>query len=103
MMPTKKVVHVDTDAFFALAATNDALHERAVRQLEFLEKEQFSVVTNNLVVLETITVLSYEIGRAEALKFADFMYSPTEPIFINRVEEAWELQGLAVYKKAFGN
>lgn len=64
-------VFVDTGAWFAVQATDDAHHAEAAEVLPALIAASRSLVTTNLVVGETHTLLRLTKGYREAKKFLD--------------------------------
>lgn len=63
------IIFVDTWAWYALADTRD--HDHSVAQLaneELLDKE-YTFVTTNFVLSETLTLIRYNIGHAAAVQF----------------------------------
>jgi len=59
-------VFVDTSAFYALADRTDLRHSSAKR---FVELNTELLVTSNLVIHETITLIRTRLGHAAAVKF----------------------------------
>ena len=64
-------VFVDTGAWFAIQASDDAQHELARRTLPPLVEAAQSLVTSNLVVGEAYTLLRLSKGYREAKRFLD--------------------------------
>ena len=64
-------VFVDTGAWFAIQVTDDAHHDTARRALPAIMEACRSLVTSNLVVGETYTLLRVTKGYAEAKRFLD--------------------------------
>ncbi len=68
---TIRRIFVDTGAWFAIQATDDAHHQRAARTLMALTREDCTLVTSNLVIGETYTLLRYAAGYDPAWRFID--------------------------------
>ncbi|MBI4523192.1 MAG: PIN domain-containing protein [Deltaproteobacteria bacterium] len=88
-------VFVDTGAWFATQAIDDAHHETAKKSLpEILEACQ-SLVTSNLIIGETYTLLRLSRGYREAKRFLDKLAQSTrlERLFIteNLERQAYEI------------
>jgi predicted nucleic acid-binding protein len=64
-------IFVDTGAWFAIQTTNDTHHELARRTLPVLVEASHSLVTSNLIVGETYTLLRLSKGYREAKRFLD--------------------------------
>ncbi|MGI0029072.1 MAG: type II toxin-antitoxin system VapC family toxin [Nitrososphaera sp.] len=59
-------IFVDTSAFYALADRSDRFHSSAKR---FLETNTSVLITSNLVVHETITLVRMRLGHSAAVQF----------------------------------
>lgn len=66
---TNYEVLLDSDAFVGLQLTYDALHERTQRLFELIAEQQIPVVTTNLVVAESATVISHKANQIVASSF----------------------------------
>lgn len=64
-------VLVDSDAFVGRFYPQDAHHKRSKQVFSALRTERRRLVTTNLVVLETATVLSHRTGQVAARKFIE--------------------------------
>ncbi len=64
-------IFVDTGAWVALADNDDAHHKNAVSVFPTLLKNSRALVTSNLVVAETYTLLLNELGHPAALSFLE--------------------------------
>ena len=82
-------VFVDTGAWFAIQATDDAHHDVAGHTLSALVDASQSLVTSNLVVGETYTLLRLSKGYREAKRFLDGLAQSTklERLFITETLE----------------
>lgn len=65
-------VFIDTGAFFALQARDDAHHEEARETLPRIISRGSSLVTSNLVMSETYTLLRVTRGFQEAGRFLEY-------------------------------
>jgi len=85
-------VFVDTSAFYALADRTDRLHSSAVR---FVEANESLLVTSNLVVHETVTLIRMRLGHAEAVAFGRRLLredlTPVIPLTTGDERKAWIL------------
>ena len=61
---------IDTGAWFALADKSDKYHKRAVQLYPDLLRD-YQVLTTNLVISETYTLLHRTIGHQAAIRFLD--------------------------------
>jgi predicted nucleic acid-binding protein len=88
-------VFVDTGAWFAIQATDDTHHEVARRTLPILVQVAESLVTSNLIVGETYTLLRLSKGYREAKRFLDTLAQSTKlermPITENLERHAYEI------------
>jgi predicted nucleic acid-binding protein len=66
-----KRVFVDTGGFVALLVAEDRMHQRAASLFEMGSRERWALVTTNVVVIETYSVLLARArdGRRAALAF----------------------------------
>jgi predicted nucleic acid-binding protein len=77
-------VFVDTGAWFATQTTDDTHHELARRTLPVLVEASHSLVTSNMIVGETYTLLRLSKGYRQAKRFLDTLAHSTklERLFI---------------------
>lgn len=68
----ESLVLVDSDAFVGWIVETDAHHQSVVAIFQKLEQTRTHLVTTNMVIAETATLLSRRIGQAEATTFLDF-------------------------------
>ena len=80
---------VDTSAFYALEDASDAHHGQAVALRDGLKDPRFRLFTTNLVLAESITLLTYRLGAEHAVRFADLAYS-SERLQVIRMTEDLE-------------
>jgi len=87
-------VFVDSDAFVALAKTDDSNHARAVKTFEKLKTQDVKFLTSNYVFAETITVISQQVGREQALSFIRAVKNVEAPFPYRWVDS--DIEGLAL-------
>jgi predicted nucleic acid-binding protein len=77
-------VFVDTGAWFAIQATDDAHHALARTTLPEVLQASQSLVTSNMIVGETYTLLRLSKGYREAKRFLDTLAQSTklERVFV---------------------
>jgi uncharacterized protein len=88
-------VFVDTSAFFALADQTDRLHYQA---LQYVQSTDRLLVTSNVVVHETITLLRMRLGYEPALQFGLRLLSETTTPIV-RVTSADEERAWAIFRQ----
>lgn len=64
-----KVIFVDTWAWYALADVRDRDHSVAQLANEELLDKEYTFVTTNFVLSETLTLIRYHVGHAAAVQF----------------------------------
>jgi predicted nucleic acid-binding protein len=72
-MPGEFHVLVDSDAFVGRFYTKDAHHQRVLEIFARHEKKGSVLVTTNMVIGETATILSHREGQPLARKFLDII------------------------------
>jgi predicted nucleic acid-binding protein len=88
-------VFVDTSAFFALADQTDRLHHQA---LQYVQSTDRLLITSNVIVHETITLLRMRLGYEPALQFGlRLLGEVTTPII--RVTSADEERAWAIFRQ----
>ena len=75
-------VLLDSDAFVGWLTVHDTHHERMVRLFETIKTRRVQLLTTNLVVSETATMLSYRQGQTQALQFISLAVS-VQTVMIN--------------------
>lgn len=91
---TEKMIFVDTSAIFALYNTGDIHHARAVKYSEILKNEEIVQVTSNIIISETLTLISMRVGKETAVGFGKALErSNYRHEFINEFlhQKAWRL------------
>lgn len=90
-------VFVDTGAWFAIQVTDDAHHNAARKTLPAILEACRSLVTSNLVVGETYTLLRATKGYPEAKRFLDKLThsKKLERVFVSEhvEQQAYEILG----------
>lgn len=86
---------VDTSAFFALTDRTDRFHHLAVR---FIESNQQLLVTSNMIVHETITLIRMRLGHGLAVKVGRRLFDETVTPLI-RVTEADERKAWDAFRR----
>lgn len=88
-------VFVDTSAFFALADQTDRLHHQA---LQYVQSTDRLLVTSNVIVHETITLIRMRLGHEPALRFGlRLLGESTTPVI--RVTPADEERAWAIFRQ----
>jgi predicted nucleic acid-binding protein len=90
-------VLIDSDAFVGRFYPNDALHARAEAIFANLEKRESLLVTTNLVIAETATVLSHRSGQPLARKFLEVIEEINLPVI--HVDEELQQEATEVFKE----
>ena len=88
-------IFVDTSAFFALADQSDRLHHHALQYVQSIDR---LLVTSNVIVHETITLLRMRLGYEPALQFGLHLLSGTTTPII-RVTPADEEKAWAIFRQ----
>lgn len=96
MTPAARWLHtavfVDTSAFFALADRTDRFHPAAV---EFVRHHEGLLVTSNLVIYETLTLIRMRLGFEPAVQFGrrlfDEAITPSLRVTTTDASNAWTL------------
>lgn len=93
-----KQVFVDSGAFFALLVADDAFHKQSVDLFRRADSERWQLVTTNLVVVETYTLLLARTrrGRYNAIAFLDSL--DTSDCSVERVSADDEVAGIAIVR-----
>ncbi len=90
-----RAVFVDTGGWVALQVADDRWHSAARQVLESLVRRRTPLVTSNLVVGETYTLLRVKQGADAAWRFADTLARSqlltVEHVTFELEEEAWAL------------
>lgn len=94
----KNFIFVDTGAWFAIADTSDQLHNKATEHIKKLSESKAVFITSNLVVHETIMLLSRKLSKNAAIRFIDMIYND-ENVKIIQSNEILEGKAYQTYKK----
>ena len=92
-----RTVFVDSSAWFALADTSDEFHRRA-RDTYPLLLAGGRLITTNLVLAETYTLIRYELGWASAIAFLDLVKASPR-IEVVRADGELEDAALAILRQ----
>jgi predicted nucleic acid-binding protein len=98
-MNRRLYIFVDTDAFVALAVTNDTNHEKAIALVNALQQRPVIFFTSNYVFAESITVISQRASHEAALQYIDTMQSPENPFTIERAGDDIEDAAIRRFKQ----
>ncbi len=88
-------IFIDTSAFFALADRTDRFHQSAV---QFVEGNHRLLVTSNLVVFATLTLIRMRLGHDAALSFGRKLFEESV-IPLIRVKPADEGGAWAMFRR----
>jgi uncharacterized protein len=89
---------VDTGAWYAIQVPNDRWHPEAVRVLKSIVAQGIPLVTTNLVVGETYTLLVTTHGPQAALRFIDGLERSTR-LERAHLDEKTEAEGWALLRR----
>jgi predicted nucleic acid-binding protein len=81
---------VDTSAWAAYYDSSDRWHTSAKEAITSLVDQRVTFVTTDYVLDETITLLLYHAGRAQALAFGDAVQQSRQVSLVRIDESAWE-------------
>ena len=83
---------VDTSAYYALAAVDDAEHSSATHALKQLVSQRAELLTTSYVVSETVALVQARLGLAPLALFRDMLCATTSIIWIDEAlhEAAWD-------------
>lgn len=93
-------VFVDTGGFVALLVAEDRMHEQAAVLIRTAAAERWSLVTTNLVVVETYSVLLARArdGRRAAISFLNGVMASTPALSVERVRVEDEVRAMAIVR-----
>jgi len=94
---SKNTVFVDTGVWYAMADKSDQYHKKAIEYIKKLVTNN-NFVTTNLVIHETLMLLSRKISKTAAIKFLDMIYSQ-DNIEIIENEDSIEQKAYRIFKK----
>ena len=78
-------VLLDSDALLALYVADDLHHQRAKKTLQNLLRKKGELFVTNLVLQQTVTVISYRLGQKQALDFLKrFNQVDFQQVFVNK-------------------
>ena len=84
-----ELVFVDTGPWIALSDPRDQWHSLAVRTMERVRQERYSLVTSNLVLIETYSGLVGRIQRKAIVRLRSTVLGSAS-IQVERIDEATE-------------
>ena len=91
MVPATTIL-VDTSAYYALKDKDDAFHSRA---LLFIQTNESPVATTNLVIIETLNLVSQRLGHRQAVELGKKLFDPEATDVINvsddDIARAWRI------------
>ena len=88
------MIFVDANAFIGILNRKSSFHQQAIEKSERLKQESEVLVTSDIVVAETITVLSSRIDRKLALVFGSDIEAGNVQIFYlepDTLNLAWQI------------
>src|SRR4030042_2597054 len=87
------MIFIDTNFYVSLENKADSNHANAKEILASLVQKNPQFFTTNLVLYETVTVISLRVGREAAIYFKDHFDPATRILWLNRATEtkAWGL------------
>jgi uncharacterized protein len=91
-------IFVDTGAWYAAQTPNDRWHSEAAKTLRILITRHREIVTSNLVIGETYTLLLRTHGHAASVKFVDQVHQ-SRRVRIIYVDEDTELDAYALLRR----
>jgi uncharacterized protein len=93
-----KHVFLDSGAFFALLVAEDTFHQRAIELFQRADAENWDLVTTNLIVVETYTLILARTrrGRDNAIAFLDSFDSSS--VHVERITKSDEALGAEIVR-----
>jgi predicted nucleic acid-binding protein len=93
-------VFVDTGGFVALLVAEDQMHDRAAAIFAAASRERWALVTTNVVVIETYSVLLARArdGRRAAVGFLDAIAGSASSLVVEPVRAEDETQAMALVR-----
>lgn len=98
-MEQNKKVFIDSNFFIAFFNTADALHDKAIKIGEVLERERIILVISNFIFLEVVTVLSQRVNKFTAMKVGKYFLESPE-IELIHVDETLQNQSWIIFSAA---
>jgi predicted nucleic acid-binding protein len=95
-----KRVFVDTGGFVALLVAEDQMHDRAAAIFGTASRERWALVTTNVVLIETYSVLLARArdGRRAAVGFLDAIAGSASSLVVEPVRAEDEIQAMALVR-----
>jgi uncharacterized protein len=93
-------VFVDTGGFVALLVAEDHMHDRAAILFETASRERWALVTTNVVLVETYSVLLARArnGRRAAIAFLDAVEASAAALAVERIRVDDEVNAIALVR-----
>ncbi len=89
-------IFVDADAFVSIFHSTDRNHNQALLISNHLKTKNILLITSNLAIGEAITVISQDVGLAEAVAFGNKVFSgDTQIIYVDKNQELKALDNFA--------
>jgi predicted nucleic acid-binding protein len=88
------LIFVDASAFFALYKKDDPRHDKAVKIARMIDSGPIKKVTSNLMISETLTLISMRVGKAKAIETGKtFQEIDIMVHFIDQIfhQKAWKI------------
>lgn len=95
---SKNTVFIDTGVWYALADKSDQFHGKSTDYIKRLMQNGVSLVTTNLVIHETVMLLSRKLSKKAAIRFLDMVYLD-DTLEIKENDEIIEQKAYKVFKK----
>ena len=94
----EKKLFVDTGAWFALADKSDQYHNQAIEIYSDLLRD-YRLLTTNLVIAESYTLMRYALGHQAAIHFVDNIEASPRviKIYSNSIQEEQAIEVLRQY------
>lgn len=95
------VIFIDTWAWYALVDTTDSDHPVAQLALEELLEGDYTFVTTNFVIAETVTLIRYNLHHQAAIEFHTRLQQLIDDGLVEfvRVDEAQESVAWQIFEK----
>ena len=90
-------IFADTSALASLYIETDSNHSRALELAQFIDENKLQIITSNIVIYETVSVLSQRVNKSRANYFLrEFESSGIFPIWVDMETEDLAFQ---IFKK----
>ncbi|OGG19822.1 hypothetical protein A3D03_01005 [Candidatus Gottesmanbacteria bacterium RIFCSPHIGHO2_02_FULL_40_13] len=88
------MIFVDTSAWFAIYNPSDSHHQQSLKIAKSLQDQNIARVTSNIIITETLTLISMRVGKKEALTLGNmYTASNLQVVFTDQElhQKAWEI------------